>query len=358
MGPRSAALKRMRGFADAIRWLAVLLLGALIGIAAGRYVIDRPTIAAESVVAPETVRVEEGTLGRSLRLPATGTWDVAGTIQSPAGGVITAVVAGSGLLERGSVLLRINERPLVLVPGSVPAFRDLRLGTSGRDVTALQRHLASLGYKVDISLSRYSSVTTAAVRSWQRSLGMPRTGVVEFGDVVFLPEAAFAAPLRWTDSVALGAALAAGTPILELLAPSPTLTIDFGGSAPAQLSPGLAADVEFSNGAHRTVSLSSIHQDQGRTWATLDPLEGALCAGAECLELVPPAGETPVDVTFILVPETTGPLVPVAAVQSDAAGRAFVELPDGSRKTVTVRVASGGSAIVDGVSVGDEIVLP
>lgn len=358
MGPRSAALKRMRGFAGAIRWLIVLLLGALIGIAAGRYVIDRPTVAAESVVTPETVRVEEGTLGRSLRLPATGTWDVAGTIQSPAGGVITAVVAASGLLEPGSVLLRINERPVVLVPGSVPAFRALRLGTSGRDVTALQRHLAGLGYKVDSSLRRYSKVTAAAVRSWQRFLGMPPTGVVELGDVVFLPQTAFGAPLRWTDSVALGATLGAGTPILEQLAPSPTLTIDFGGSAPAQLGPGLAAEVVFSNGARRMVSLSTIHQDQGRTWATLDPLEEALCAGLECLELVPPAGETPVDVTFTLIPRTTGPLVPVATIQSDAAGRAFVELPDGTRKTVKVRVASGGSAIVDGVSVGDEIVLP
>lgn len=352
-GPQS-----MRGLTGAIRWMVVLVVGVLIGLAAGRYVIDRPTVAAETVGTPVTFRVEEGTLGRTLRLPASGGWEVAGTIRSPAGGVITAVLAQSGLLEPGAVLLRIDERPVALVPGRVPAFRELRLGSHGRDVNALQRHLASLGYRVDTSLSRYSSVTAAAVRRWQRQLDRPATGIVALGDVVFIPPAALAAPLRWTEAVAVGATLGAGTPILEQLASTPTLTIEFGGSLPAQLEPGLAAEVVFAGDAQRAVTLSPIHQEPGRTWATLDPVDDALCAGAECLELVPAGGETPLDVTFTLVPETTGPLVPVAAVQSDAAGQAFVALPDGSRRTVTIRVASGGSAIVDGVSVGDEIVLP
>ena len=342
----------------AARWLAVLLIGVLIGLAAGRYVIDRTMVAVEPVVAPETVRVEEGTLGRTLRLPATAAWDVTGTVYSPAGGVVTAVTSASGLLEPGSVLLRTNERPMVLIPGSVPAFRQLRVGTRGRDVTALQRHLASLGYRVDTTANRYSNVTAAAVRRWQRTLGVPQTGVVALGDVLFVPEGELDAPFRWTDAVAIGAPLSAGEPILERLAASPTLTIEFGGAAPAQLEPGLVADVAFPGGASRRASLSAIHQDLGRTWATLDPIEKALCEGAECLQLVPLAGEAAIDVTFTLVPETTGPLVPVAAVQSDAAGHAFVELPDGTRKPVTVRVASGGSAIVDGVSIGDELILP
>lgn len=346
------------GVIGTIRWLAVLLIGVLIGLAAGRYVIDRPTVAVDDVVTPETLRVEEGTLGRTLRLPAIAAWDVAESIQSSAGGVITEVVAASGLLKPGSVLLRIDERPVVLLAGDIPAFREMRVGTTGRDVAALQRNLASLGYEVDSSSTRYSSVTAAAVRRWQETLGAPQTGVVALGDVVFIPAGALGSPVRWTDAVAVGSTLGAGAPILEQLAPAPTLTIEFGGSVPAQLEAGVVGEVAFPGGARRTVALSSIHQDLGRTWATLDPLDETLCAGADCLELVPPTGETPIDVTFTLVPETTGPLVPVAAVQSDAAGHAFVVLPDGTRKTVTIRVASGGSAIIDGVSVGDEIVLP
>lgn len=358
MQPMSAAPKRGMRALTGIRWVALLVIGVLIGLAAGRYVIDRPTVAADTADAPVTFRVEEGTLGRTLRLPATGAWEVAGTIQSPAGGVITAVVAKSGLLKPGDVLLCIDEHPVVLVPGEVPAFREMRVGTRGRDVTALQRYLASQGYKVDKTLSRYSTVTKAAVRRWQGKLRVPQTGVVRLGDVVFVLQADLGAPLRWTPSVATGATLGAGAPILERLAAAPTLTIEFGGSAPAQLEPGLAAEVVFPGGARRTVVLSSIHQEQGRTWATLDPTDGALCNGADCLELVPASGETPVDATFTLVPDTTGPLVPAAAIQSDAAGHAFVQLPDGTRQPVEVRVASGGSVIVDGVNVGDEIVLP
>lgn len=359
MQPMSAAPKRgMRALSGILRWLALLAVGVLIGLAAGRYLIDRPTVATDTVDVPVTFRVEEGTLGRTLRLPATGVWEVAGTIQSPASGVITAVIAKSGLLKPGDVLLRIDERPVVLVPGEVPAFREMKVGTRGRDVSALQRYLAGQGYKVDKTLSRYSTVTKAAVRRWQGKLRVPQTGVVGLGDVVFVSQTDLGAPLRWTPSVATGATLGAGAPILERLAAAPTLTIEFGGSAPAQLEPGLAAEAVFPGGARRHVLLSSIHQDLGRVWATLDPINEPLCSGAECLELVPASGETPVDVTFTLVPETTGPLVPAAAVQSDAAGHAFVQLPDGSRKLVEVRVASGGSVIVDGVNVGDEIVLP
>jgi peptidoglycan hydrolase-like protein with peptidoglycan-binding domain len=285
-------------------------------------------------------------------------WEVGGTIQAPTGGIITEVVTSSGLLKPGDVLLRIDERPVVLVPGDIPVFRALEEGSTGRDVAALQLYLASLGYDVDATSTRYSKVTAAAVRRWQETLGIGQTGVVALGDVVFVSESALQAPLRWTDAVFVGATLATGMPILERLAPRPTLTMDFGGSPPTQLEPGVAGDVTFPSGGHRSVVLSPIHSDLGHVWATLDSDGGVLCDVVDCLDLVPADGVTPLDVTFTLVPETTGPLVPVAALQSDATGKVFVELPDGRRRTVTVRVASGGSAIVDGLVVGEEIVLP
>lgn len=354
-----ASLKRsIHRLTGMIRWVGVLLLGALIGLGAGRYVVDRPTGPTGVVAIPDIIRVEAGTLGRTLRLPAIGAWDVGATVRTPASGVITAIPTMSGLLKPGAVLLRVDERPLVVIPGDVPAFRELRVGTSGRDVDALQRHLASLDYKVDARLNRYSKVTAAAVRRWQSALGIPRTGIVALGDVMFIPPTAFPMPVRLTEAVSVGATLVAGTPIVERLAPWPTLTIEFGGSPPAQLEPGVAGEVTFPNGDRRAVTLSTIRREEGRTWATLDPVGDALCLVAECLDLVPPIGETPVDVEFTLVRETSGPMIPVAAIRSDAGGRGFVELPDGTRRAVTVVVVFGGSAIVNGMVVGDEIVLP
>jgi peptidoglycan hydrolase-like protein with peptidoglycan-binding domain len=348
----------MRRLSTAIRWVAVLLAGILVGLAAASYVVSRPTDTASGSPGPEVIRVQEGTIGRTLRRPASATWEVAGTIQAPMGGIITEVVATSGLVTADSILLRIDERPVVLIPGNVPAFRALGVGSTGRDVAALQLSLASLGYEVDATLTRYSKVTAAAVKRWQKTLGMGQTGVVALGDVVFVSESALRAPLRWTDAVFVGARVAPGTPILERLVARPTLTIEFGGSPPTQLEPGVAGDATFPNGAHRAIILGPIQSDLGRVWAALEPAGGDLCQAAECLDLVPAAGVTPLDVTFTLVPETTGPLVPVAALQSAAAGQVFVVLPNGQRRTVTVRVASGGSAIVDGITVGEEILLP
>ena len=59
--------RTIRGMTSAIRWIVVLLLGVLIGIVAGRYVVDRATDTTGFIVTPETFRVEKGTLGRTLR---------------------------------------------------------------------------------------------------------------------------------------------------------------------------------------------------------------------------------------------------------------------------------------------------
>jgi len=63
-------------------------------------------------------------------------------------------------------------------------------------------------------------------------------------------------------------------------------------------------------------------------------------------------------VIFTLIPKTVGPLVPAVAIESDASGSSFVTMANGSRTPVSIVVTSGGSAIVSGINVGDEILLP
>jgi peptidoglycan hydrolase-like protein with peptidoglycan-binding domain len=46
----------------------------------------------------------------------------------------------------GSVLLEVSGRPLIALPGTVPAYRDLRPGDDGTDIGQLQAALRSLGY--------------------------------------------------------------------------------------------------------------------------------------------------------------------------------------------------------------------
>ena len=348
-----------RGWTGAIwRWTALFLAGLLVGIVAGAYVIGRPTLPSEPTSVGDSFTVRDGTLSRSLQVPAVASWAVQGTVRSPAGGIITEVVSASGILHAGDIVLRINERPMVVIPGSVPAFREMTVGTRGRDVAALQAYLAELGYGVDDAVDAYTPVTAAAVRAWQEMLGLPATGTVSLGDVLIIDPLALQAPLRWTDAVDIGVPLAPGTAILERLSALPTLTVEFGGSPPAQLEAGLHGVATFPSGQRRDVTLAAFESSQGRQSAMLTATTGTLCAVDDCLRLAPPSADTPIEVEFILVPETSGPMLPVAAIQTDASGQSFVERPDGTRQPVRVLVASGGSAIVEGVSAGEEIMLP
>ncbi len=348
-----------RGWTGSIwRWIALFLAGLLVGIVAGAYVIGRPTLLQEPTSGRESFTVQDGTLSRSLRFPAVASWTVLGTIRSPASGIITDVVSASGIFHGGDVVLRINERPMVVIPGSVPAFREMTVGTRGRDVAALQAYLAELGYEVDDVVDAYTPVTAAAVRAWQGALGVPATSNVPLGDVLIVDPLALQAPLRWTDAVDIGVPLTPGTAILERLSASPKLTVEFGGSPPAQLETGIQGVATFPSGQRRDVTLAAFESSQGRQSAALTAANGTLCAVDDCLRLAPPSGDTLIEVDFILVHETSGPLLPVAAIQTDALGQSFVERPDGTRRPVTVLVASGGAAIVDGVSAGEEIMLP
>lgn len=58
-----------------------------------------------------------------------------------------------------------------------------------------------------------------------------------------------------------------------------------------------------------------------------------------------------------LVPRTSGPLVPVAAIKQNTDGSAYVTTKDGADHPVTIIVADSGSAIVEGIDVGDEVRL-
>ncbi len=69
--------------------------------------------------------------------------------------------------------------------GGTPAYRDLRTGTEGRDVRALERNLSALGYTGFTVDDEYTWATAEAVKEWQDDRGLPETGVVELGRVVF-----------------------------------------------------------------------------------------------------------------------------------------------------------------------------
>lgn len=127
------------------------------------------------------------------------------------GGTLTSVAAVGKTIDRGGVLYRVDQRPVVLFFGSVPAWRTLRPGLRGRDVRQLQRNLALLGYGPVAEDGVFRDGTAAAVRRWQRALGLRVTGRVPLGTIVFA-----AGPRRVTKATAVvGSAVNDGSEILQ-----------------------------------------------------------------------------------------------------------------------------------------------
>jgi hypothetical protein len=114
--------------------------------------------------------------------------------------VVTKVFLPPGSFVRpGSVIIEVAGRPLFVLPGTVPAYRDMASGESGSDVTQLQSGLESLGFPVGGDTSGvYGAGTGAAVAAFYHSLGYtvptvsvgPKAGrgpEVPLSEIMFVP---------------------------------------------------------------------------------------------------------------------------------------------------------------------------
>lgn len=344
---------------EVARVAAVFVLGSLLGAGAVT-VVDRHLagVEAQTVSGPATIVVREATFGRTQRATASATWSAAGTIFSPGDGILTRVADSNRAFASGDVLFWIDEHPVFLIDGRVPAFRDLAPGARGEDVAALQAFLAGRGYPVSADRTEYSDKTEAGVRAWQTATDQEPTGRIRRSDVIFAPFADDRLRLRWRPGMTPGARLADGMELLDRLAPTPTLSLDLTGSVAGQLEEGLSGTLHLPDGVTAPVVLGPPVSHAGLTAAVLSAPDGApACLGSTCADAIPIDGDTAVDVEFVLVPEQHGPAVPVAAIQTAADGAAFVVTPSG-RRPVTVKATSSGLAIVDGVREGDVVELP
>lgn len=87
--------------------------------------------------------------------------------------VVTKIYRPPGsAVEPGNVVIEVAGRPLFLLPGTVPAYRDMAPGESGADIAQLQAGLESLGFSIGSDSSGvYGTGTGAAVAAFYRSLG-------------------------------------------------------------------------------------------------------------------------------------------------------------------------------------------
>jgi hypothetical protein len=108
-------------------------------------------------------------------------------------GTVTSLPAVGEVISQGHPLYRVNNRPVVLLHGSTPAYRTLSAGASGPDVAELNADLVALGYaaaaRLHTSSAFFGPATTAALKKLQAAVGVARTGALPLGQAVFEPVA-------------------------------------------------------------------------------------------------------------------------------------------------------------------------
>ncbi len=168
----------------------------------------------------EPVVLLYGTLPAYRTLTAT---DETMTLAGAKSGVVTDVVPAGVTVEQGDVLYRVNGEPVVVMYGDIPAYRtlrDLSEDMTGTDVLQLEEALVALGYDPDSVASvdeEFTDFTATMVERWQEDLGVEETGEVALGDVIFIPEASEILSVN----VAVGDSVNAGQPIVTILTGDP-----------------------------------------------------------------------------------------------------------------------------------------
>jgi len=164
------------------------------------------------------------------------------------------------VIKQDQTVYSVSDEPVPLLYGSIAAYRAFYVGMSeGGDVGELTRDLIWMGYGDGLAQSnQYSPATAAAVERWQKGLGLPVTGEIPLGEVVFEP-----GPIRVTavtpsvgTSVGGGGGGSAGGSgggggggtVLTATDTSPVVTVDLGVDQEYLVKPGDAVSVVLPDG--------------------------------------------------------------------------------------------------------------
>jgi hypothetical protein len=163
------------------------------------------------------------------------------------------------VIKEDQSVYSVSNVPVPLLYGSVAAYRAFYVGMSdGADVGELTGDLIALGDGAGLTQgNHYSSTTATAVERWQRALGLPATGEVLLGQVVFEP-----GPIRVTSvTPSVGSSLGGGGggggsasggggggTVLTATSTTPIVTVDLDVSQEYLVKPGDAVSIVLPDG--------------------------------------------------------------------------------------------------------------
>lgn len=297
-------------------------------------------------------RAEDGSLGYGTSVSAVG--------RVP--GTVTRLPESGEEITRGKALYRVDDRPVVLMYGAVPAYRTLRTGDEGADVEELERNLRALGYGGFTADDTYTDATADAVKEWQDDQGLDQTGAVELGRVVFAPSAVRVDALDAEE----GAATGPGQKVLSYTATAQAVTVELdtadqrlaraGAKVAVELPDGTTVDGRVSDVSTEIIPGSGADEDPTTKVKVLVALDGTKAQQAAA-----PYVLASVHVSFTAGERKDVLTVPVAALVALPQGGFGVEVVKGTHSSYVPvdtglfadgRVEISGAGITAGTKVG------
>lgn len=336
---------------------AIVLVAGGLGLLAGWAAFAPPAVDQEQAPVQEYT-VTEATVGREVSMTATAHWPSVSLAAGAADGTVTDVNVSAGQeVAAGVALFYVDLRPVVIAEGQTPSFRDLSRGADGPDVLQLQELLGELGHYSEAIDGEFGMATEGALKAWQRDLGVDDDGRLRAGDVQYA--SSLPARVLLTDDVQVGGLLTAGTVTTAVVAPEPDFELEFSDAA-AVPTTGTTVRINGPDEHEWHAEVTEIRTDEeggAPSGAILEAARnGAVCADA-CEAIPVDADTSRYPAAVELTPAYTGPVVPLSAIGTTPAGEEFVLSLDDERIDISILVADGSRAVVDGLAEGDQIRL-
>jgi membrane fusion protein, multidrug efflux system len=320
-----------------------------------------------NLLPPNTAEVTRTTLVEVRTMPGDLGYGELSPINAAGLGTLTWIAPIGSTVARGEPLFKIDERPVAALYGAVPMYRTLDIGAQGADVHQLQENLAELGYtgfKID---GYYTTATASAVRAWQTDLGLPGTGIVEPGEVIFIP-----GPIRIAGHTSRVGDALRGAQVLSYTGLDRHVTVQLRMSDRALAIEGQAVTVTvpgIGSVEGEISSVSTVLIAPGASGAA-SPGSSSSAGSEASIEVIVTIHEqdalgsldaAPVDVVFVTEAREDVLVVPIAALLALAEGGYGVELVEGNLTRIVAvstgmfaagRVEVSGEAIAEGVMVG------
>ena len=327
---------------------------------------SHPSAAASGspLAASALATVEKRTL--SSRIQVNGTLGYLGSYQviNGAQGHWTSLPSVGQVISQGQTISSVDGSPVVLFYGATPAYRDFRLGMSdGEDVKELEQNLIALGYGNSSNLvasGHFDSFDVAAVKRWQKAMGMAQTGVITLGQVVFLPGA-----IRITAiSATLGSMAQPGAPMATATSTTRRVVVNLSANQQSSVKVGDKVTITLPNRKATDGTVSTVG-----TVATSGPNGGTPTIEVNITPNDPAATGTldaaPVTVSIVTASVADVLAVPVTALLAQADGAYMVEVVDanGQHRFIPVTLGlfdgSGGFVQVEGsgLAAGQKVVV-